>query len=68
MTRLSVPDMTCGHCTAAIEKAIKAIDPTARVSCDLGTHNVDVQSALSGQALSEAIRDAGYDVTAPAAT
>jgi len=68
MTRLSVPDMTCGHCTAAIEKAIKAIDPTATVSCDLGTRSVDVQSPLSEQALSEAIRDAGYDVTARAAT
>ncbi len=68
MTRLSVPDMSCGHCTAAIEKAIKAIDPAARVSCDLGTHVVEVESALSEQALSDAIRNAGYDVTAPAAT
>jgi len=68
MTRLSVPDMSCGHCTAAIEKAIKAIDPTARVFCDLGAHTVDVESFLSERAVSEAIRDAGYDVTAPAAT
>ncbi|MCB2092892.1 MAG: heavy-metal-associated domain-containing protein [Rhodobacteraceae bacterium] len=68
MTRLSVPDMSCGHCTAAIEKAIKAIDPTARVSCDLGTHIVEVESFLSERAVSEAIRDAGYTVSTPAAT
>lgn len=68
MTRLSVPDMSCGHCTAAIEKAITAIDPTARVSCDLETRTVDVQSALSERALSEAIREAGYDVRTQAAT
>jgi len=68
MTKLSVPDMSCGHCTAAIEKAIKTLDPTARVSCDLETHVVDVESSLSERAVSEAIRDAGYDVRASAAT
>ena len=68
MTRLSVPDMSCGHCTAAIEKAIKAIDPTATVSCELPTHTVSVESFLSERAVSEAIRDAGYEVAAPAAT
>jgi|TARA_R100001132_G_C3270665_1_gene92818 copper chaperone len=68
MMRLSVPDMSCGHCTAAIEKAIKAIDPTAKVSCDLGAHIVEVERYLSERAISEAIRDVGYDVKAPAAT
>lgn len=67
MRRLSVPDMSCGRCAAAIEKAIKAIDPTAKVSCDLGAHIIDVESFLSERALSEAIRDAGYDAKAPAA-
>jgi copper chaperone len=68
MNSFNVPEMSCGHCTAAIEKAIKAIDPTATVSCDLGTRTVAVESFLSDRAVSEAIRDAGYDVTAPAAT
>jgi len=67
MTRLNVPDMTCGHCTATIEKAIKAIDPTAKVSCDLGTHNVEVDSILNEHALSEAVRGAGYAVKTSAA-
>ena len=62
MTRLNVPDMSCGHCTTAIEKAIMSIDPTAKVSCDLGTHNVDVESFLNERALSEAIHGAGYEV------
>lgn len=64
MTRFYVPEMSCGHCTAAIEKAIKAIDPTAKVFCDLGKHTVDVESFLSERASSEAIRNAGYDVKA----
>ncbi|QIE47737.1 heavy-metal-associated domain-containing protein (plasmid) [Pseudohalocynthiibacter aestuariivivens] len=67
MTRFDVPDMSCGHCTATIEKAIKAIDPAAKVVCNTGTRKVDVESILSEYALSEAIRNAGYDVKAAAA-
>lgn len=60
MIRFSVPDMSCGHCTATIEKAIKAIDPSAKISCDLAEHAVEVDSALDESALQSAIRDAGY--------
>ncbi|SEL71886.1 copper chaperone [Roseovarius azorensis] len=67
MSSFNVPDMSCGHCTAAIEKAIKVIDPTAKVACDLGTRTVAVESFLGDRAVSEAIRNAGYDVAAPAA-
>jgi copper chaperone len=62
MTRFDVTGMSCGHCTAAIEKAIKAIDPSAKVTCNTGTCKVDVESILSERALAEAIRNAGYDV------
>ncbi|WP_324751981.1 heavy-metal-associated domain-containing protein [Roseovarius sp. Pro17] len=62
MTRFDVPEMSCGHCTATIEKAIKAIDPTAKVTCDTGTRKVEVESILNERALSEAIRNAGYNV------
>ena len=68
MSNFSVPGMSCGHCTAAIEKSVKALDPTAKVNCDLGSHTVSVQSFLSDRAVSEAIRDAGYEVADPAAT
>ncbi|MBT9386549.1 cation transporter [Pseudooceanicola sp. CBS1P-1] len=56
-----VPEMSCGHCTSAIEKAIKAADPAAAVSCDLTEHVVSVKSQLATGALSAAIKDAGYD-------
>lgn len=68
MSRFSVPDMSCGHCTAAIEKAIKALDPKAAVSCDLDTRTVAVESRLGAQAVSDAIRNAGYDVETATAT
>ena len=63
MRNFKVPDMSCGHCTATIQKAIKAIDPTATVVCDTGTREVEVESILNQHALAEAIRNAGYDVT-----
>jgi copper chaperone len=57
----NVPKMSCGHCTAAIEKAITAADPNATVACDLETHRVSVASILSATDLGAAIKDAGYD-------
>ena len=33
--RLSVPDMSCGHCKAAVERAIAEKDATASVTVDL---------------------------------
>jgi len=58
--KFNVPDMSCGHCTAAIEAAIKAEDPAARVSCDLEGRKVAVQSGLSEEAITAALAAAGY--------
>lgn len=55
-----VPDMSCGHCTAAIESALKEADPAAEVACDLETHNVTVTSALAADAVQAAMQKAGY--------
>ena len=67
MKSFNVPDMKCGQCTTAIERAIKAIDPTATVCCDLNTRTVAVESFVSDRAVSKAIRGAGYEVSASAA-
>ncbi|MCA0871642.1 heavy-metal-associated domain-containing protein [Seohaeicola saemankumensis] len=63
MTRFTVPDMSCGHCTAAIEKEIKSADSAAQVACDLGDHSVSVTSTLDSAALIAAIKQAGYTAT-----
>jgi copper chaperone len=55
-----VKDMSCGHCVAAITRAVATLDPAAVVQTDLATHRVSVQSALPVQALKQAIEDAGY--------
>lgn len=64
MTRFDVPDMSCGHCTAAIGKAIDAVDPAASVDCDLTTRIVAVESAADPDMLLLAIREAGYEAKA----
>jgi copper chaperone len=61
MTTFKVDDMSCGHCTASIEKAIHEVDPGAQVACDLGTKQVRVDGALDIEAHAAAIRDAGYE-------
>lgn len=59
-----VPDMSCGHCTSAIEKSVKSADPAAQIACDLDTRTVRIDSALSADQLSAAIKDAGHESTA----
>lgn len=58
--KFSVPDMSCGHCTAAIEKAIKAADPAADVACDLTSHSVEVISSLGAETITETLTEAGF--------
>ena len=57
----SVPEMSCGHCTAAIKKAVKEVDPAATVNCDLDTSRVAVDTSLSQADVSQAIKAAGYE-------
>lgn len=59
--QFNVPEMSCGHCTAAIETSINAADPDAKVTCDLAQKRVKVATALSQADVEAAIRQAGYD-------
>lgn len=61
MATLLVPKMFCGHCSAAIEKAIRLIDPGAEVAFDLLARKVTVDTALDCEAVTDAIRSAGYE-------
>jgi len=64
MTKFTVPEMSCGHCTSAIEKGIKGVDQAAEVTCDLSDRSVAVQSTLGNDAIVAAIKEAGYEATA----
>jgi len=61
MTTLLVPDMSCGHCASAITRTVKTLDPTATLTIDLPTRQVEVASsqATTDQVLA-ALEKAGY--------
>ncbi|MFV2092030.1 MAG: heavy-metal-associated domain-containing protein [Hyphomicrobiales bacterium] len=63
MTKLNVPDMSCGHCKAAIEKAVASVDAGAKVDIDLENRTVSIQSAIADAALIDALKTEGYDAT-----
>ena len=61
MSKFKVAKMSCGHCTAAIENSIIALDPQAEVLCDLNERTVYVIGDADTQALLGAFAEAGYD-------
>lgn len=60
MMQFQVADMTCGHCTASVTRAVKQLDAAAEVTIDLAAHRVKVQSARSPDEVRQAIETAGY--------
>lgn len=58
----TVTGMTCGHCEAAVTRAIKQIDGGAQVSIDRAANLVEVDSTQPREALAAAIREEGYAV------
>lgn len=61
--KFHVPDMSCGHCTASIDKALKAVDPEASVDADLASKTVTIASAKDAARLQAALEGAGYPAT-----
>ena len=55
--KFHVEDMSCGHCTATIEKAVAAAG--GRAVTDLPSHSVTVEG-LDGARAEQVIRDAGF--------
>ncbi|MBT8411729.1 MAG: heavy-metal-associated domain-containing protein [Octadecabacter sp.] len=58
--RLNVPDMSCGHCKAAIERAVKDVDEGAVLTFDMNDRSVEIQSEADGPSLQTALSEAGY--------
>ena len=55
--------MTCGHCEAAIQKEVSAVEGVSAVVVDLETKLVTVSGAgLDRGAVVAAIDEAGFDV------
>lgn len=60
MYNFQVSDMTCSHCVATVEKAVKSVDAAAKVDIDLGSLAVKIESEEPAERFAQAIEDAGY--------
>jgi Cu+-exporting ATPase len=62
---LTVEGMSCGHCKAAVEKALKNVDGVDNAVVDLGnkTAEVTLSKEVSTEDLKNAVTEAGYEVT-----
>ncbi len=66
MTKLKVPEMSCGHCKAAVEKAVASVDAQAKVDVDLENRTVQVETSAANDALIAALKEEGYEATVAA--
>jgi copper chaperone len=60
MIELTLPDMTCGHCVATVQRTVAQLDPQARVEVDLSAHRVKVDTLASEEQLRLALEEEGY--------
>ena len=64
---LKVPDMSCGHCKAAVEGELNGLSGVESSNADVEKGTVAVrydESKVSNEQLIEAIEEAGYTVAA----
>lgn len=64
MTRLSVPDMSCGHCKASVLTALTPL--SSAVTVDLEKREVSVDGAADPARLIAALAAIGFPATAVA--
>jgi Cu+-exporting ATPase len=64
MHTLTVEDMSCGHCVGRVTKAVQGVDEAAKVSVDLQTRRVTIDSEADLERIVAAIDAAGYPVSA----
>lgn len=57
---LIIEGMTCGHCTAAVEKALKAVAGVEEVSVILEPGEATIEGSASPEALIQAVVEEGY--------
>lgn len=60
-----ISGMSCGHCVKAVEKALASVEGITTETVAIGSATVSLDPArTSAQQVTDAITDAGYQVTA----
>lgn len=60
MTRLAITGMSCGHCKAAVEKALAGVEGVTRVEVDLAGGQALVEGSAPAELLVAAVVEEGY--------
>ncbi len=66
MPEIKVKGMSCGHCAAAVTKALQGLAWVSEVKVDLASGRVSYQSAapVPVEEVARAIKAAGYEMVA----
>ena len=64
MPEIKVKGMSCGHCAAAVTKALEALPGVSAVKVDLADGRVSFQSTapIAPEELARVIKAAGYEL------
>jgi copper ion binding protein len=62
----NVPDVSCDHCVAAINRELSQIDGVSKIDVDLEAKRVKIEAdeSVSDERIIEGIYEAGFDVAA----
>lgn len=65
----AIAGMSCGHCVAAVKKALEELDGVEIEQVSIGSATVFYDpEAVPVDRIAQAVRDAGYDATVGAAS
>ncbi|MFM7427616.1 MAG: heavy-metal-associated domain-containing protein [Elainella sp.] len=60
--QLTVPNMACSACADTITRAVKALDPAAKIDAEPKSKQVNIDTQANEAAVRNAIALAGYTV------
>jgi copper chaperone len=61
--KISIPDMSCAHCKAVIERTVRATDNAAVISVDLVARCAEIETTASIGELLASLKSEGYPAT-----
>lgn len=62
-TVYEIAGMTCGHCKAAVEQEVGALEAVSAVTVDVDAGTATVDGTVDEAAVRAAVDEAGYEVT-----
>ncbi|OGB02063.1 MAG: heavy metal transporter [Burkholderiales bacterium RIFCSPHIGHO2_12_FULL_61_11] len=55
-----IPAISCSHCIKAITETVKALDPEAKISVDIASKKMTLETSKDRLTVVEALTEAGY--------